>query len=112
MDALNSHKTNLNYRGENNPLLRYGYYKRPNVARLVHMIQTEASLHKELYKILIERRLWVPGMKKQQALQVLSQKDYFGPENLSLVLDEKVKSLRGCLEFVPKYHPKLNFIDM
>ena len=112
MDALNSHKTNLNYRGENNPLLRYGYYKRPNVARLVHMIQTEASLHKELYKILIERRLWVPGMKKQQALQVLSQKYYFDPEKLSSILYETVKSLEGLLDFVRKYHPEFNFIDV
>ena len=44
-------------------------------------------------------------MKKQQALQVLFQKDNVDPEIFTLILDETVKSLWGWLEFLPKYHP-------
>ena len=51
-------------------------------------------------------------MKKQQALQVLSQKYYFDPEKLSSILYETVKSLEGLLDFVRNYHPEFNFIDV
>ena len=56
--------------------------------------------------------MWVPGMKKQQALQVIFQKDDFNPEKLFSVLDEIVNSLGGWLDFVPKYCPKFGFIGM
>ena len=45
--------------------------------------------------IINDQGLWVTGMKKQRALQVLFQKHYFDPEKLSLVLDDMVKTLGG-----------------
>ena len=51
-------------------------------------------------------------MNKQQTLQVLFQRDNFDPEIFSSVLDETVNSLGSWINFVPKYHPKLKFIEM
>ena len=73
-------------------------------------MQTKASVQKELCTILTDQGLWVTGMNKQRALQVLFQQHYFDPEKLSLVLDDMVKTLGGWLYFVCKYHPGFNFI--
>ena len=54
------------------------------------MMKTEAGVQKGLCTILTDRGLWVPEMKKQQALQVLLQKDNFYPEKLSSILDDRV----------------------
>ena len=75
-------------------------------------MQKEAGVQKVICAIINEWVLWVPGIKKQQDLQVLFQKDNFDPENLSPILDKAIKSLGGWLDFVPKYHPELNFIGV
>ena len=77
MDALNAPKLNLKYGGLNTPLLHYGYYKCTDGARVVHMIQTDGGVQKGLCMIIAEQGMWVPGMKKQQAIKVLFQQDYF-----------------------------------
>ena len=112
MDALNARKPNLEYGGKDTPLLRNGYYKCPDCARVVHVMHTEAGVQKGICTVLTERGLWLPGMRKQQDLQVLFQKDDFEPEMLSLILDDTVKILGGWMDFVPKYHPGFNFIEM
>ena len=111
-DALNARKQNLNYGGENTPLIPNVYYKIPDGAIVVHTMQAEAVVQKGICTILTERGFWIPGMNKLQALQFLFQQDYFNPENLSLILDETVKSLGVWLELLPKYHPEFNFIEM
>ena len=97
MDDLNARKLNLKDGGGNTPLLRNGYYKRPDGAILVHMMQTKAGVQKGLSTILAKKGLWVSGTKKQLALQVLFQKDYFYPEKLSLIVEKMVKSLGGWI---------------
>ena len=51
-------------------------------------------------------------MKKDEALALLHQQDYFDPNKLSSILDEIVKRLGAWLDFLPQYHPEFNFIDM
>ena len=65
-------------------------------------MQTKTGVQKVLCTILTDQLLWVPGTKKQQALQFLFQKDDFDPEMLSSILYETFKSLGGWLNFVPK----------
>ena len=43
-------------------------------------------------------------MKKDDALALILQKDYFNPTKLSFILDDTVKRLGAWLYFVPKYH--------
>ena len=43
-DDLNARKLNLQDGGRNNPLLRYGYYKNNDGARVLHVMQAETSL--------------------------------------------------------------------
>ena len=52
MNALNACKLNLKNGGENTPLLHDGYYRRPDGIRVVHVMQTEASAQKGIFKIL------------------------------------------------------------
>ena len=75
-------------------------------------MQNEAGVQKGLYIIITEQGLWVWGMKKQQALKILFQQDNFYPKELSSVLYNMVKNLGDWMDFVPKYHPELNFIDI
>ena len=105
MDALNACKLNLKKGVENTPLLRDGYYKCPGGSIVVHAMYTEAGVQKRICTVFTERGLWVPGMKKQQSLQVLFHQDNFDPEKLSLILDDTVNSFGDCLDPVPKYHP-------
>ena len=51
-------------------------------------------------------------MKKDDALALLLQQDYFDPTKLSSILYETMKRLGAWLDFVPKYHPEFNFIEM
>ena len=51
-------------------------------------------------------------MKKYDALALLLQPDDFDPTILSSILDETAKRLGAWLDFVPKYHPIFNFIEM
>ena len=51
-------------------------------------------------------------MKRKQALEVLLGEDDFNPDNLNSILDETVKILGAWLDFVPKFHPEFNFIEM
>ena len=64
-DDFNARKLNLNNGGENTPLLHDGYYRRPDGIRVVHVMQTEASAQKGIFKILTGWGLWLTGMKKQ-----------------------------------------------
>ena len=51
-------------------------------------------------------------MNKDDVLVLLLQQDDFYPTKLSSVLYETVKRLGEWLDFVPKYPPKLNLIEM
>ena len=73
---------------------------------------TAEVFQKGLKNILLERGLWRYGMNKDDALALLLQQDDFGPIKLSSILDETVKSLGAWLDFVLKYHPEFNFIEM
>ena len=72
----------------------------------------KSGVQRVLCVILTDWGLWVTGTNKQQDLRVLFQKIYFDPEDLSSFLDERVNILGGWLEFLPKYHPRFNFIDV
>ena len=92
-DALNAKKINLKDRGENTPILRYGFYIDQNGHIFVHTIHTAEGFQKRLKKIILERGLWRYGMNKDDALALLLQKDDFDPTKLSPILDETVKRL-------------------
>ena len=51
-------------------------------------------------------------MKKYGALALLLHQDDFDPTKISSILNETVKKLGAQLDFVPKYHPEFNFIEM
>ena len=94
------------------PILIYGFYIDPNGHRIFHTILTAEGFQKGLKTIILERGLWRDGMKKDDALALIIQQDDFDPTKLSSVLDETVKRLGVWLDFVPKYHPEFNFIEM
>jgi transposase len=75
-------------------------------------MQTDNGKQKGLRTILTERGLWIDGMSRKEALDLLLQQEDFNPDNLSSILDETAKSLGAWLEFVPKFHPEFNFIEM
>ena len=110
--ALNTKKLNFKDGGKNTHILRYGLYIDQNGHRDVHTMQTAEGFQKGLKTILLERGLWRYGMKKDDALDLLLQQDYFDPTKLSSILDETVKRLGVWLELVHKYHPEFNFIEM
>ena len=51
-------------------------------------------------------------MKKDEYLALLHQQDDFDPTKLTSVLDETAKRLGTRIDFVPKYHPYFNFIEI
>ena len=87
MGSLNARKPNLNDGDENTPLLSNVYYKRPDGARVMHMMNNESGVQKGICTIITERRLWVPGMNELYTLKSLFQQDYLNPEKSSLILD-------------------------
>ena len=111
-DALNARKLNLKDGGKNTPLLRDGWYYNDRGEKVVHVMQTEEGIQKGIRTILMERGLWVNGMNKDDALEVLLTQEDFNPDNLNSILDETAKSLGAWLDFVPKFHPEFNFIEM
>ena len=111
-DSLNARKLNLKDGGKNTPVLRDGFYTNADGDRIVHDMQTDNGKQKGLRTILTERGLWIDGMSRKEALDLLLQQEDFNPDNLSSILDETAKSLGAWLEFVPKFHPEFNFIEM
>ena len=75
-------------------------------------MQTEERFQKGLKTILLERCLWRDGMNKYDTLALILQQDDFDPTKINSILDEIVKRLGAWLDFVPKYHPGSNFIEM
>ena len=73
---------------------------------------TAEGFQKGLKTNILERGLWLDGMKKDDNLALLLQKDDFDPTKLSSILDETVKIIGAWLYFVPKYHPEFNFIEV
>ena len=110
--ALHTKKINLKDGGENTPILRYGFYIDQNRHRVVHTILTAEGFQKGLKKILLECGFWRDGNKKDDALALLLQQDHFYPTKLSSILYDTVKRLGEWIDFVPKYHPELNSIEM
>ena len=80
--------------------------------RVVHTMLTAEVLQKGLKIIDLENILWRYRMKKDDALALLLQHYDFDPTRISSILDENVKRIGAWLDFVPEYHPELNFIDM
>ncbi len=111
-DALNARKLNLKDGGKNTPLLRDGFFFNDSDEKIIHPMQTEAGIQKGLRRILQERKLWVPRMSKAAALELLLQQPDFHPDNLKSILNETVKDLGAWIDFVPKFHPEFNFIEM
>ena len=111
-DALNTKKLNLKDRGDNMPILRYFFYIDQNEHRVFHRMLTAEEFQKGLKTIILERVSWRDGMKKNEALALLIQKNDFDTTKFSSILDETVRRLAAWLEFVPKYHPEFNFIEM
>ena len=81
------------------PILRGGFFIDQNIHRVVHTMQTAEVFQKGLKTILLECVLWRYGMKKDDALALLLQQDYFDPTKLSCILYETMKSLATPLAF-------------
>ena len=94
------------------PIMRYGFYIDKNGHIVVNKNQTAEGFQKGLKTIILERGLWRDGMKKYDALYLLLQKDDLIQPNSVHFLDETVKSLGAWLNFVSKYYPVFNCIDM
>ena len=114
-DALKAKVLNLKDGGKNVPFLREGFYKLPDGSRMIHKMQFETPdgpVQKGLKTILMERGLWKDGMKKDNALKVLLEQEDFNPDNIQSHLEETVKRIGAWIDFVPKFHPEFNFIEM
>ena len=84
--------------GKNTPILRYEFY----------IDQNKQGLKQNI----LERGLWIDGMKKDDDLALLIQQDDLDQTKISSILDETVERLEAWLDFVPKYHLKIIFIEM
>ena len=66
------------------PITRDGFYIYQNGNRVVHTIQTPEVFKRGSKMILLERGLWIYGMKKDDALALVLQQDDFYQPNLVL----------------------------
>ena len=112
-DALNVNKMNLGIGGKQ-AKLRAGWFLQDDV-RIVHEMvfpstHTQAGIPKGIKQVLLERNLWVPGMKLQDARALLAQQQDFIQQKS--ILEECAQESGHVVLFLPKFHCELNFIEM
>ena len=112
-DALNVNKMNLGIGGKQ-AQLRAGWFLQDDV-RIVHEMvfpstHTQAGIPKGIKQVLLERNLWVPGMKLQDARALLAQQQDFIQQKS--ILEECAQESGHVVLFLPKFHCELNFIEM
>jgi transposase len=110
-DALLASSLNKTDGGKNTPKLRNTQFIHNITHELVlQNMQTEEGLQKGVNNILIERGLWVHGMKLDEAREMLSAQPDFASQREWL--KEVVENAGHTILYFPKFHCELNFIEM
>ena len=114
-DALNANKMNLNPGGKQ-PSQRNGWFEHDGTRHEQEMTfplgHPNAGVAKGVKQVLIERHLWVSGMKLPDARTALGNQPEFLEEKS--ILEDYVDEQGGGhnVLFLPKFHCQLNFIEM
>jgi len=103
-DALVASKLNLSDGGKNTPIMRETNYN-----GLAQKLQYN-GIQKGIKTILTERGLWIDGMRLDAARALLSsQPDFAAQKNW---IEETIEGAGHKVEFFPKFHCELNFIEL
>ncbi len=98
--------------------MRNGFYTKPGENNItIHSLVTEEGIPKGIKTILFERGIWDDStpkkeMTKDAGLALLLQQDDFSRAQLKSHLVETMNSLGVWIDFYPKFHPEMNFIEM
>jgi len=111
-DALVASRLNLKDGGVNlKAIMRDGWFMDEEGNRITQIMANSDGQQKGLKSILLERKLWRQGMKKDDAVDLLmKQPDFLEQKEW---LTETVLSEPGFkIGFFPKFHCEFNFIEM
>ena len=92
--------------------MKNGYFKDESGNIIEHELQYPNGVQKGLKTILKERNLWEDWMRRSDAQAKLEEQEDFSVEQLKPYLVETIEKHGGLIDFYPKYHPELNFIEM
>ena len=92
-------------------ILKDGWYMDADGNRIIQSMINEDGEQKGIRTILMERGLWRPGMKLDEARKLLTEQPDFKEQKEDCWLWETIHPTGHMMTFIPKFHPEFNFIE-